>query len=197
MIENEVIQAILGRRSIRSYRTELVPEEMVKTVLTAGQYAPSGSNSQSWRFTAIVNSAKIDALNVKLKACFAKITYPEDEYPAKLNTVRNSTNEKYHFCYHAPVLIIVSNVAGYTNAMADSAAAIENMLLAAHSLGLACCWINQLTWLAEVDEMREYLNREYGVPLNHKVCGSLAIGFTDKKLPKALPRKEGAAKIIS
>lgn len=196
MIENEVIKAILGRRSMRSYREDKVPEEMVETVLAAGQYAPSGSNSQSWRFTAILDADKIDALNVKLKACFAKIAYPEDEYPAKLNTARNATNEKYHFCYHAPALVIVSNVAGYTNAMADSAAAIENMLLAAHSLGLASCWINQLTWLSEVSEMQHYLNREYGLPLNHRVCGSLALGFTDKKLPKALPRKEGAVNII-
>ncbi|MDO4269456.1 MAG: nitroreductase [Eubacteriales bacterium] len=195
-MKNETMETILTRRSMRSFLPDDVPDGLLRSVLTAGQYAPSGSNSQSWRFTAVCGAERLARLNEAVKGCFCAMSYPEDAYPAKRAAVKNSRNPDYHFCYRAPVLILVSNLAGYTNAVADSAAAIENMLLAAHSLGLASCWINQVTWLGEREDMRAYLREEYGIPENHRVCGGLALGFPAGKAPPAAPRREGCVSII-
>ena len=74
--------------------------------------------------------------------------------------------------------------------MADSAAAIENMLLAAASLGIGSCWINQLSYTCDAPEVRAYLKR-LGVPTVHKVYGCAALGYNGGKEPAAHPRKEG------
>lgn len=61
------------------------------------------------------------------------------------------------FHYNAPVFIAVANKKGYGNAMADSACALENMMIAANALDIGSCWINQLHWLDENERVREFM----------------------------------------
>ena len=65
-------------------------------------------------------------------------------YRALQMSVARAKNDGYKFDYGAPVLIITANKKGYGNAMADSACAMENMMLMANALDLGSCWINQL-----------------------------------------------------
>ena len=96
---------------------------------------------------------------------------------------------------HAPTLILVSNAREYPNAMADCSVAIENMMLAAHSLGLSSCWINQLTWFGDIPDIRKLLSG-YGVPDDYMVCGSVALGYSENDSGKLVPRKEPNVTII-
>ena len=89
----------------------------------------------------------------------------------------------------APVLVIASNEPTRTGGM-DCACALQNMFLAAHSLGIASCWINQLSYTCDAPEVRAYLKR-LGVPTVHKVYGCAALGYNGGKEPAAHPRKEG------
>lgn len=72
--------------------------------------------------------------------------------------------------------------------MADSACAMQNMQLAAHSLGLGSCWIKQLTWFGEQPSIRTMLERLV-IPDDEIVCGSLAIGYTATEIPEVPARK--------
>ena len=56
----ELIEAIMGRRSIREYRKDPVPMEMIRDVLEAGNWAPSAKNGHQWRFTVLTGNAKDD-----------------------------------------------------------------------------------------------------------------------------------------
>ena len=92
-------------------------------------------------------------------------------------------------------MIVVTNKKGHGNAMADSAAAIENSLLAATSMNIGTCWINQLTWLSDDPVLRDYL-KEFGIEDGEVICGSIAAGYSDQPQTKAQPRKEGRVQFV-
>ena len=145
-MKQQVLSCIETRRSVRSYEAKQIPDDMRDEILKAAVYAPSGSNNQSWLFTAIQNRKILEDLNEQVRIGFGLLSVAENDYPAKIRAKQNAQKEDYNFYYHAPTLIVASNVPNYANAMADCSAALENMFLAAHALGLGTCWINQLTW---------------------------------------------------
>lgn len=192
---NEVLQNIVSRRSVRVYKPEQITEEELGCILQAAQYAPSGGNNQTWLFTAVQNRDVLERLNGQVREAFGRLMVDEHTYKSKVAGKNAARHPEYSFYYNAPTLIIASNDGAYSNAMADCAAAIENMLLAAHSLWLGSCWINQLTWFCNEPEIRSVL-RELGMPDNYAVCGSVAVGYAAVREPKAAPRKENTVKII-
>ena len=193
MIQNAVIDAIHARRSIRQYQDQPIEDEKLEAILEAATWAPSGSNSQSWLFTAVQNKDVLKKINELAREGFQ--TYiPDDDYPAKHGAKANAKREDYCFYYHAPVLVITSNRPGYENAMADCSLALENMFLTAVSLGLGCCYVNQLHWLRDDSKLREYLF-ELGIPKEHTICSSAVFGYVGKEGIKT-QRKEGTIRII-
>jgi nitroreductase len=190
---NPVLDAIHQRRSTRVFQDRLVPRPDLDTILDAAIWAPSGSNSQSWLFTAIQNRDILLELAAVVRRGFQ--TYvPDDDYPGKHGAKKAAQQESYNFYYHAPVLIIASNKPNYENAMADCALALENIFLTAESLGLGSCYINQLHWLRDDPGLRTFLAR-FDIPREHTICSSVAIGYIEK--PGAPPpRKEGTIRVI-
>ena len=165
-------------------------------ILKAAVYAPSGSNNQSWLFTAIQNRKILEDLNEQVRIGFGLLSVAENDYPAKIRAKQNAQKEDYNFYYHAPTLIVASNVPNYANAIADCSAALENMFLAAHALGLGTCWINQLTWLGQMTNVRDFLAEYCHIPKEHVICGACAVGYTNGTYPKPAPRKENTIQII-
>lgn len=192
---NQVIENILSRRSVRSYCEEQISDEDLNLILKCAKYAPSGSNSQSWHFTVVQDVEKLKQLNSLVREAFKKLEVNEKTYRSKKSGKKAAENESYNFYYNAPTLIIVSNEREYSNAMADSSASLQNIFLASHSLGLGSCFINQLTWFGEDDDIRKLL-LEFGIPKEHKICGSAAIGYLKGSYPKAALRKDGNVTII-
>lgn len=193
MIENEVLNSIHARRSIRSFQERQVEPEYLETLLDAAIWAPSGGNNQTWLFTAIQNKEILLKLNELVREGFQHWV-PDDDYPGKLGAKAASQREGYNFYYHAPTLIIASNRPNYENAMADCALGLENLFLAAQSLGLGSCYINQLHWLRGDSGVREALF-ELGIPKEHTICSAAAIGYIAKESTPP-PRKEGTMRII-
>ena len=194
-MENQIITNIVTRRSVRKYQSSQISAEDLGCVLEAATFAPSGSNSQSWLFTAIQNEKNLLELNEVVRKAFLNLELSENEYPAKISAKKSAENPSYNFYYHAPTLIIASNVPNYANAMADCAAALQNIFLAANSLNLGSCWINQLHWLDDVPSVRAYLEK-LGIPKEHTICGSAVIGHIDGNIPKAPARKPNTVNVI-
>ena len=179
MMRNEVLDCILARRSTRQFQPGQIQPEQLNALLEAAVWAPSGSNSQSWLFTAVQNREALNKINDLVREGFQRWT-PDDDYPAKQGAKATAQREDYHFFYHAPTLIIASNRPNYENAMADCALALENLFLAAQSLGLGSCYINQLHWLRDDQPLRRYM-LELGIPLEHTICSAAAVGFIAKE----------------
>ncbi len=170
---NEVMNNILTRRSVRSYKTDAVPEELLMQVLQAGLYAPSAMNGQKWQFTVVVGAANREKLAAAVRRALG--------------------NPNYNF-YEPPVLILVSNKKDNGNGQLDTGCAMENMFLAAHSLGLSTVWINQLKTICDEPDVREVL-RSFGVPEDHVVLGTVALGYAGGEIPAAKERT-GVVKIV-
>jgi len=161
----DVFEAIKKRRSVRAYTSEEVSEEEVEKLIDAARLAPSAGNIQPWEFV-IVRSTEIKR---KLSDAALNQTFIEE----------------------APVVIIVcADVArsnwGYGDrganlyCLQDTAAATENMLLAAQALGLATCWIGAFY----EDEVAKVVN----TPRNVRPVAIVPVGHPAEK-PSAPPKR--------
>jgi len=188
LIHNEVMNCILARRSTRNYQERQIDELQLEAILNAAIWAPSGGNNQTWLFTAIQNHEILMKLNELVKKGFQH-WIPDDDYPGKLRAKEVSEKLGYNFYYHAPTLIIASNKPGYENAMADCSLALENIFLAAQSLGLGSCYINQLHWLRNDSAIRDYLF-EMGIPREHTICSAAVIGYSERESSPPIRKKD-------
>ena len=184
----EALQAILSRRSTRAMTSQLPERQLIEQVIEAGRAAPSGSNSQATHFIVITKREVLDRLTELVREAFAKMEADENTYVSLRKSITASKNGKYVFHYNAPVLIVTANRKGYGNAMADSACALENMMIAANALDLGSCWINQLHWLDEEPSVRTYLE-QLGVRENETVTGALILGYSLNGTPVREPRE--------
>ena len=172
----EALEAMLTRRSTRRYRDEMPGTELINKVIEAGRYAPSGGNNQTTHFIVFTDAGLLAELAILAKEEFAKMEIREDTYSSLKNSINASKKGDYIFHYGAPVFIVTANKKGYGNALADSACALENMMIAANALDLGSCWINQLHWLDEHAAVRNVLE-ELGLRPDEAITGGLILGF--------------------
>ncbi len=182
------METIFTRRSTRKMKLDLPPREWIEQIVEAGRAAPSGGNSQTTHLIVITDRAILDRLAAIVQAAFAEMEADADTYASLRHSINAAKKGGYVFHYNAPVLIVTANRIGYGNAMADSACALENMMLAANALGLGSCWINQLHWLTDHPVVRAYLET-LGLQKNETVTGGLILGYPDGELNRTpLPR---------
>ena len=188
----DALEAILSRRSTRSYKPDAVENEKLQKIIDAGRHAPSGGNNQTCHFLIVQNSDVLKKLATLAEAAFSKMEVTPETYSSLKSSILQSKKGGYIFHYKAPVLIIVANQKDYGNNMADCAVAVENMMIAANALDLGSCWINQIHWLTEDAEILQYL-RELGLKENERVYASMIVGYAKsedgKPNRKPLPRK--------
>ena len=185
----EAFEAILTRRSTRKY-TDVVPEkELIEKVIEAGRYAPSGHNNQTTHFMIFTDKAVLDELAGLVQAEFAKMDKTDDMYISLQRCIVASKRGSFVFHYGAPVFIAVSNKKGYGNAMADSACALENMMIAANALDLGSCWINQLHWLDENEVIRSFMLK-HGLNDDETITGGLIVGYPAEPLSERVGDRE-------
>ena len=172
----DTMEAIFTRRSTRKMKAEMPPRELIEKIIEAGRAAPSGANSQTTHLIVITKKKVLDDLAAIVQEAFAAMEIEDDAYVSLKNSVRASKKGGYVFHYGAPVLVVTANKKGYGNAMADSACALENMMIAANALNLGSCWINQLHWLDENDRIRSFLEN-LGLEEDETITGGLILGY--------------------
>ena len=182
------MNAILTRRSTSKMKPDPLPKQLVGQVIEAGRAAPSGGNSQTTRFIVIERKETLAELAALVEKAFAAMELRPELYRSLQHSIMASKKGGYVFHYDAPVLIVTANKADYGNAMADSACALENMMIAANALDLGSCWINQLHWLTDDEGVRTYLER-IGLERDETVTGGLILGWPDTEdgLPQRAP----------
>ncbi len=193
MIQNEVLNCIHTRRSVRSFQQKQIKDEELAILLDAAIWAPSGGNNQKWLFTAVQNQSHLLKLNELVRDGF-QTWIPDDDYPGKKAAKAFARKEIFNFYYHAPTIIIASYIPNHENAMADCSLAMENIFLAAQSMKIGTCYLNYLHWLRNDTTIRDYLTN-FGIPKEHTICSSAAIGYIDHLSP-APARKPGTTHII-
>ena len=185
---NEVVKNILSRRSVRAYEAKQISDEDLKTLLDCALYAPNGGNVQYSRFLVIQEPALMDELNSVIRDKLASREIVEGQFMNR--GIMRARHEGYHFIFHAPTLITAVAPRDHCNAMADCAVALENVQLAAASLGLGACWSNQAHWLTGEPALRALFGR-LGLREDEDIFGSVSVGYPASIAKKAAARKEG------
>ena len=194
-------EALLNRRSIRKYLKDPVSQDLINKIMTAAVWAPSGSNSQPWRFyvatgekrdalvQAMIDETGKDAPSVEAYEEMvehieqkAKMLEKDDQANPGLSQMGDEVMTFARFgsfrFYQAPVAIIVAKPAQVTGSSLQSiGAAVENLLIAAQAEGLGTCWLGMP--LAFKDRIIEVL----GIPDDNDLVTSISLGYPDIDSP--------------
>ena len=168
---NDVIKAMIERRSIRSFKPDMLPQEIIDEVINAGLYAASGMGKQNPIIIAITNKDFINKL-------------------AKINAKIAGWDENFDPFYGAPVVLIVLADKNWFTGVYDGSLVIGNMMLAADTLGIGSCWIHRAKEEFEMPEYKQLLT-ELGVEGEWEGIGHCAIGCIDGEIPAPAKRKDG------
>ena len=166
---NTVIEHMLTRRSVRKYRPEPVPQELMDQIIRAGTYAASGKGHQSAVIVAITNRALRDRLS-------------------ELNRQIGGWEEGFDPFYGAPAALLVLAEKQWPTQVYDGSLVMGNLMLAAASLGLGSCWINRAKEEFESDEGKALL-RQWGIEGDWVGIGHCILGYPAADPKPAAPRK--------
>lgn len=167
---NEVIKAMVERRSIREYKPDMVEQDKIDEIIKAGLYAASGMDFQPSIIVEVTNKELRDRLSEMNREIGA---FPEGSDPF----------------YGAPVVLIVLSEKDKPNRVYDGSLVMGNMMLAAHSLGLGSCWIHRAKEEFETEEGKQIL-KDLGIEGEYEGIGHCIVGYPAVDLPEASPRHE-------
>ena len=192
MNENEVMKTILHRRSIRRFDERQIDEQKLKQILQAGLYAPSAGGRQGVLF-AVCQDKSINETLGKIKRANSHprmadaVSYVSKEQPS----IADDPNISDAF-YHAPTVVTLFAPKNFLFAAEDCAAAAENMMLMADSIGVGSCCIGQ-GWTAFADPFGQELLQKWKIPGGYYAVMQLLLGYprTEDKHPTGKPRKPG------
>jgi len=184
---NDVINAILARRSVRAFTDRQIKKEDLEVVLKCACYAPSAMNSQNWHFTAIRDAAFIRKVNDWIIA-----EIKESGNPTLEGILERSNGKVFR---NAPCIVIVSTEKGDRFGVVNASAATQNMLLAAYSLGLASCWIGTVGILG-TSKRADYYAVELKIPKGYAPFFGVTLGFSSSADLEPPTRREDAVTVL-
>ena len=161
----EVFKAIKERRSVRAFTPEMVSEEEIMKIIDAARWAPSAGNIQPWEFI-IVRRPEIKR---GLSAAALNQTFIE-EAPVVIVVCANENRSSWGYGERGRTLYCLQ----------DTAAATQNMLLAAYALGLGTCWVGAFR--------EEGVRRVLNIPRGVRPVAIVPVGHPAEK-PRPRPRR--------
>ncbi|MBQ8343382.1 MAG: nitroreductase [Clostridia bacterium] len=164
----DALQNMMTRKSVKKYKADPVPKELLDQIIAAGLQAPSGLNKQAPIILAVTNKEIRDQLSA-------------------VNMVRDPFHRVDPF-YGAPAVLVVLADKSVPTYLYDGSLVMENMLLAAHALGLGACWIHRARETFEQPEWKEFL-KTLGIEGDYEGIGNCVVGYADMQ-PQEKPRKE-------
>ncbi len=165
---SEVINNMKTRRSIRKYKPDMIPEDVLNRIIEAGTYAATGMGKQSPIIIAVTNK--------EIRDKFSKMN-------AEIMGVDSDP------FYGAPVVLIVLADKARPTYVYDGSLVMGNLMLAAHAEGIGSCWIHRAKEEFESAEGKAFL-KSLGIEGDYEGIGHCVLGYTDGEEPKAMPRKE-------
>lgn len=213
---SNLVNLMRSRRSCRNYKEKQVSLDVLEDLVKVGITAPSATNSQLWTFTILQNRQKVLDLGTACLGYFkglnkmaekahmrfiAKIfmkdilaQYYENYYQSVKEAVDLFENEKVDRLFHgAPAAILVGSEPGASCPVEDAMLASQNIMLAAHSMGLGTCLIG---FAVEAIKHKPLIKETMNIPSKEKIHSVIAIGYPDEKFLKPTRRKKIVPKIV-
>lgn len=164
---NEVIKNMLTRVSVRDFKSDMIPSETLDLIIEAGKSAPTGRNRQSPIIISVTDKAVRDKISKKNAE------------------IMGTDGDPF---YGAPVILIVLADKSVPTYIYDGTLVMENLMLSAHSLGIASCWIHRAKEEFEDSFGKEILD-SLGIKGEYEGIGHVALGYANCVLPEPKTRK--------
>jgi nitroreductase len=197
--ETELV--ILRRRSTRIFKKKQVPADLVRRILEAGRFAPTAGNYMHWRFSVVRDPKMIkemddDAFNTTAKmgeylnywkrpylkpiVKVLQYKYPNELHPIPHGVLKLMSEKSFKPFWDAPTLILLyKDVRGIGNPDLDLGICGQNMILAAHSMGLGTCWVGLVKALRFSPRWKKLLDIQYPYSLEQAICVGYPVGEAD------------------
>lgn len=177
--ENQVIETIMARRSVRQYKDQPVEREKLELIAHCGINAPNGLNRQPWELRIVDNPDFINGIT----EVFLESDTTHAKNPGFKNIFRN-----------APAVIFIASPRDGSGQV-DCGLLGENIVLAAHSLGLgSCCLGGPVRFITSDEKAQPYLER-LGFSDDYQLLYAIGIGYPDEA-PEAKPRDASKIKFV-
>ena len=162
-------EAMINRRSVRKYKTDMIPRDIIERIVEAGTYAANGRGHQASIILAVTNKELRDKLS-------------------EMNRKIGGWDEGFDPFYGAPAMLIVLAKKDWPTGIYDGSLVMGNLMLAAHAVGVDSCWIHRAKEEFESAEGKELL-KEWGLSENYVGIGHCILGYRDCEYPEAKERK--------
>jgi nitroreductase len=207
-----VENVIFERRSTRAFKSDPLPDFMIRRILEAGRFAPSAGNSQPWKFAVVNSNEIINAMEkdaVKVAKVFMWlldynrpswfrnhilkhttkliIRFQKNQlHPVPFGLLQEIAKGNAPVFHGAPTLILLyEDRRGVSCPATDIGICGQNMVLAAHSMGAATCWIGLIKLLMYLPKWRNF----FGVTYPYKLNDLIAVGWPKVKSDGRVPRE--------
>jgi nitroreductase/NAD-dependent dihydropyrimidine dehydrogenase PreA subunit len=207
----QVEEVIYNRRSNRLFKKDPVPDALLRRVIEAGRFAPSAGNNQPWAFLVINDRKEMDGLvplvemlfkplikiyesgkkNLLMRAYWsmASVVMPKLFDQRGMTGAKKTVRPKDVFLGAPSLIVILGDRRGISNVDLDIGICGQNMVLAAHSLGLMTCY---LSFLIAACDFNPLLKRKLGIKWPYKPICAMVLGFprveTDGIVKREQPR---------
>lgn len=206
----QLVRLMSSRRSCRKFKDRPVEREVLEDLVKIGVTAPSGTNSQKWTFTLLPDRQAVAAFGEQVASFFRRVNKAaenailraslrlvgrremSDYYRDYYESVRNALDEREktgrdRLFHGATAAIVVGSQPGGSTSKEDALLAAQNILLAAHSMGLGSCLIG-FAVVPLVKDIR--IQRFLGIPDSERVHAVIALGYPDERYLR-LPGRKG------
>lgn len=188
---NAMIEKMLSRHAIRRFRPEQISEDDLDQILQAGLYAPSAGNNQNSRIVVCQDAALNDQLGRINRYMQFKGREPASVAHA-ISAEQPSIQDDFTILsgYYGAPTVLTLFTRNHKYRYEDAAMMGENMLLAAHFLGLGACYVGRTDEVFATEFGME-CRRSWGVPDDLFAAANVLLGYVDGDLPHAKPRRPG------
>ena len=171
-----VIDNMMSRRSIRNYRQQAVPREVLNRIMECGINAPNGQNKQSWEVRIVENPE----LQAQIKAAMAA-----------------TGNERAAGCfYNAPVWVFIAQDSAFPFSAYDCGLMAENMMLAANALGVGSVCLGSPVRFILDSPQKDAVLEMLGFSEGYELCLCISMGYPEGEKPEAKPRDMSKVKYV-
>ena len=202
----DVLDILASRKSIRRYKSDPVPDELIDRILEAARWAPTGENYQPWRFIVVRDTETRSRIGELAKmgsgsrmTAWYCMGHMQERFAGIADPVKREqvllfmySGEVSAFAKQSPVVIAVigSLMEGSVDVPYDLSAAVENILIEAHSLGLGACWVHgPVASSRDARKFKEILGIPTGMG-QYKVIAYVSIGWPAEARKHPRPKKD-------
>ena len=174
--QKAAIENIMSRRSIRNYKLQAVPREVLNRIMECGVNAPNAINRQSWEVRIVEN--------------------PELQAQSK-EAMAATGNERAAGCfYNAPVWVFIAQDSAFPFSAYDCGLMAENMMLAANAMGVGSVCLGSPVRFILDSPQKDAVLEKLGFSEGYELCLCISMGYPEGEVPEAKPRDMGKVKYI-